>query len=97
MQDDLNKDLAELAAEGADRSMTGFEDGVLRGIAERREAARQSRLSSAYRTATVSLALAIGVTAGGLAAANTATQPREVNPFSTAAHLAPSNLLEGRP
>lgn len=97
MQDVLSEDLAGLAAAGPDRSMAGFEDRVMRGIAERGEAVRQSRISSAYRTATVSIALAIGVTAGGLTAATTATQPREVNPFSVSAHLAPSNLLEGRP
>jgi hypothetical protein len=38
---------------------------------------------------------AIGVTTGGMAAASTLTQPPQVSPFSTVAHLAPSTLLEG--
>jgi len=96
MQDDVNERLAGLAASGSDRSMAGFEAGVMRSITERREAARLSRISFAYRAATVSAALAIGVTAGGFAAATAATQPPEVNPFSVSTHLAPSNLLEGR-
>lgn len=95
MRDDVNKLLTGLAASEPDRSLVGFETAVLRDIAVRREAIRISRMTSAYRAATVSVALAIGVTAGGFAAATTAAQPRQVNPFSASTHLAPSNLLEG--
>ena len=47
------------------------------------------------RVASVGVALAIGITTGGMAAATTPSQPRQVSPFSAVAHLAPSTLLEG--
>jgi hypothetical protein len=95
MRDDMDHLLARLAARGPGGSLDGFEEDVLRGIARRREDMRTSRAMSSYRIVSVGLALAIGVTAGGMAAATTATQSRQVSPFSTAAHLAPSTLLEG--
>ena len=47
------------------------------------------------RVASVGVALAIGITTGGMAAATTSSQTRQVSPFSAVAHLAPSTLLEG--
>ncbi|MDB5467006.1 MAG: hypothetical protein JWQ46_1768 [Phenylobacterium sp.] len=95
MRDDLDQLMAHLAASGPDRSLEGFEDAVLRGVARRREELRAGKALSPYRAASVGLALAIGVTAGGVAAATTFGPSRPVSPFSTAAHLAPSTLLEG--
>jgi hypothetical protein len=95
MRDDLDEVMARLAAGGVERSLDGFEDAVLRGIAQRREEVRTTQALSSYRVASIGLALAIGVTAGGMAAARTFGQPGQFSPFSTAAHLAPSTLLEG--
>jgi hypothetical protein len=47
------------------------------------------------RAASVGLALAVGVTAGGMAAATTLAEPHRFDTFSSSAHLAPSTLLEG--
>ena len=93
--EDLDLMLGRLAADPADGRLDRLEDAVLQGLARRREAQRSSRLLAPVRAASVGLAVAVGVTAGGLAAATTAAQPRALDTFSTAAHLAPSTLLEG--
>ncbi|WP_293356482.1 hypothetical protein [Phenylobacterium sp.] len=55
-----------------------------------------SRALIPFRAASVGLAMAVGVAAGGIAAATTLTEPHRFDTFSTGAHLAPSTLLEGR-
>ncbi|WP_243625951.1 hypothetical protein [Phenylobacterium hankyongense] len=87
--------MARLAGSEQDRSLAGFEEAVLRGVARRREELRTTSALAPIRIASVGLALAIGVTAGGVGAATTFAQSRQVSPFSAAAHLAPSTLLEG--
>jgi len=98
MRDDLDELLGRLATDGPARSPDGLEEAVLRGVARRREEARTVQaLSQPYRIASVGVALAIGVTAGGMAAVTTSSQARQVSPFSIAANLAPSTLLGGEP
>ena len=95
MQDDIDHLMARLAALGPERSLDGFEQAVLRGVAKQREDIRATHALAPVRVASVGMALAIGVTAGGVAAATSISQPRQLSPFSAAAHLAPSTLLEG--
>lgn len=95
MQDDMDHLMARLAAVGGERSLDGFEQAVLRGVAKQREDIRATRALAPVRVASIGMALAIGVTAGGVAAATSISQPRQLSPFSAAAHLAPSTLLEG--
>lgn len=94
MANDLDQMLARLARDTATASLEGVEDAVLRGIAQRRDALRAARALAPVRAASVSLALALGVAAGGMAAAMTMTEPRHLDTFSSAARLAPSTLLE---
>jgi len=96
MANDLDHMLARLAQQAPDASLDGFEDGVLAGLARRRDELRASRALTPIRAASVGLALMVGVAAGGMAAATTLTQPHRFDTFSTGAHLAPSTLLEGR-
>lgn len=95
MRDEMDHLMARLAAFGPERSLDGFEQAVLRGVAQRREDIRATNALAPIRMASVGMALAIGVTAGGVAAATNVSQPRQLSPFSMAAHLAPSTLLEG--
>ncbi|MBL8772395.1 MAG: hypothetical protein JNK30_13520 [Phenylobacterium sp.] len=96
MANDLDHMLARLAQLTPAASLDGFEEGVLAGLARRREEARASRALTPIRAASVGMALALGVTAGGMAAATTLSEPHRFDTFSTGAHLAPSTLLEGR-
>ena len=95
MSYELDNLLAGLAASGPDRSLTGLDGRVLDAIARRREETRANARLAPLRVASVGLAMAVGVTAGDIAAATTVTQPRQFSTFSAAAHLAPSTLLEG--
>ena len=95
MRDDMDHLMARLAAVGPERSLDGFEQSVLRGVAKQREEIRATHALAPVRVASVGLALAIGVTAGGVAAATSVSQQRQLSAFSAAAHLAPSTLLEG--
>ena len=95
MRDEIDHLLAQFASAGPERSLEGFEQAVLSGISHLREDARTAKALAPARVASVGVALAIGITTGGIAAATTVSQPRQVSPFSAAAHLAPSTLLEG--
>ncbi|MFC3068505.1 hypothetical protein [Phenylobacterium soli] len=95
MSDDLDHLLGRLSA--AEVSIPpGFARTVLAGIATQREESRRSRTLAPVRLASVSFAVAIGLTAGGMAAVTAAAEPRQFSTFSAAPHLAPSTLLEGR-
>ena len=85
----------QLAAQPLDRSLDGLEWDVARGIARRRADLKTGAALVPIRVASVGLALAMGVTAGGLAAASTVSAPQQFSTFSVSAHLAPSTLLEG--
>ena len=95
MRDDLDHLMSRLGAARPERSLDGFEHVVLQGVAKQREDIQAARALTPVRAASIGVALAIGVTTGGIAAASTLTQPPQVSPFSTVAHLAPSTLLEG--
>jgi len=95
MRNDLDHLMSRLAAARPDRPLDGFERVVLQDLAKRREDIQAARALTPVRVASIGMALAIGVTTGGMAAASTLSQPPQVSPFSTAAHLAPSTLLEG--
>ena len=95
MRDDLDHLMSRLADGRSERSLDGFEHAVLQGVAKRREEIQAAQALTPVRVASIGVALAIGVTTGGMAAASTLTQPPQVSPFSTVAHLAPSTLLEG--
>jgi hypothetical protein len=84
-----------LAAQPLDRSLDGLELEISRGIARRRADLKTGAALVPVRVASIGLALAMGVTAGGLAAASTVSTPRQLSTFSISAHLAPSTLLEG--
>lgn len=93
MSHDLDQLLGRLAA--AEVAMPeGLDQAILATIASRREERRLSGLLTPVRVASIGLAVAIGISAGGLAAV--AAQPRQFSTFSPAPHLAPSTLLEGR-
>lgn len=95
MPNELDDLLNRLAHEAPDVSLDGLEDAVLRSVARRRDALRAAWALAPVRVASVGLALAVGVTAGGMAAATTLAQPHRLDTFSSSAHLAPSTLLEG--
>jgi hypothetical protein len=84
-----------LAAQPLDLSLDGLELEVSRGIARRRADLKTSAALIPVRFASVALALAMGVTVGGLVAASTVSTPQQFSTFSVSAHLAPSTLLEG--
>lgn len=95
MTEQLDRLLSQLAAAPTDRNLDGLDLAVAHSIARRRAELQTSRALTPVRVASVGLALAIGVSAGSMVAASAATAPRQSSIFSTAAHLAPSTLLEG--
>jgi hypothetical protein len=95
MTNELDDLLNRLALAPPDAPLDGLEDAVLSGIARRREAQRAARALVPVRAASLGLALAMGVAAGGMAAATTLAAPHRFDTFSSSAHLAPSTLLEG--
>ena len=96
MSERLDELVDRLAASPADRSLDGLEARIGRSIASRRRDARALAALAPVRFASVSLALAMGLTAGGAVAASAALAPQHDGAFSSGAHLATSNLLEGR-
>lgn len=95
MPNELDDLLNRLARETPDASLVGFEEAVLSAVSRRRDALRDARALAPVRAASIGLALAVGVTAGGMAAAATLAEPHRFDTFSSSAHLAPSTLLEG--
>jgi hypothetical protein len=96
MTDRLDHLMAGLAATPTDRALDGFDAEVARGIARHREQARAAASLAPARVASLGLALAIGVTAGGVAAASALSPSKQFNGFAVQPHLAPSTLLDGR-
>lgn len=96
MADQLDKAFARLAGSPQDKDLSGLERAVWAEIDGQRQAATVS-LPRALRWSAVSLALAIGVTTGGAAAALTRAQPAaDMAVFSVHSHLSPSTLLGDR-
>jgi len=96
MTDRLDHLMAGLAAAPTDRALDGFDGEVSQGIARHREQARAAASLAPARLASLGLALAIGVAAGGVTAASALSPPKQFNSFSVHPHLAPSTLLDGR-
>jgi hypothetical protein len=95
MSDDLDSLLARLGAAGADRSLEDLEASVVGSIAQRRAEAATARSLAPVRALAVGFSVALGIAAGGMAAATTAAAPQQFSTFSSEPHLAPSTLLEG--
>lgn len=96
MADDLDRLLARLADVPDAPALAGLEDAVVRDLRRRRQAAAATRALAPVRAASLGLAVALGVAAGGMAAATTLSDPRGFDSFSASARLAPSTLLEGQ-
>ena len=95
MSDNLDKLLARLTASAADRSLVGLGDAVMTTIGRQRAEAVASRSLAPARVFAVCFSVAVGVAAGGMAAATATAEPQQFSTFSSQAHLAPSTLLEG--
>ena len=96
MSERLDGLVARLAGAPTDRVLDDLEAEVSRGILLRRQDAVAVSALAPVRIASIGLALAMGVTAGGAVAAAAMTRPTPYETFSSSAHLAPSTLLEGR-
>ena len=95
MNERLDHLVDRLAASPTDRSLDHLEAQVSRGIAGRQAQARTAAAMAPVRVASIGLALAMGVTVGGVTAASSIGSPRLAGAFG-AADLAPSTLLEGQ-
>jgi hypothetical protein len=95
MSDRLDHLVARLSVAPTDRALDSFEMEITRAIARRREDARATTALAPVRVASIGLALAMGVAAGGAATATAISEARQSNSFSVNADLAPSTLLEG--
>ena len=92
MRPQLDALFCELATQPPDRVLARLEVEVLDRVAQQRDARRLAAALAPVRVAAISLAAAIGLTAGGAAAVATASAPRQFDAFSVAGHLAPSTL-----
>lgn len=95
MSERLDELVAHLAASPTDRSLDGLDAEIGYSIASRRREARTAAALGPVRLASLCLALAMGVTAGGALATAEIVGPHPYATFSSAANLAPSTLLEG--
>lgn len=96
MNERLDHLVDRLAAAPTDRSLEHFEAQVTRGIARRQAQARAAAALAPVRVASIGLALAMGVTVGGVTAASSMGAPRPAGAFGVTADLAPSTLLDGQ-
>ncbi len=94
MSERLDHLLDRLASSATGRSLEDLEADVIRGLARVEADRRTSAAVAPFRILAVGLALAMGVTAGGLAAASTVERPSQAGALSAGVHLAPSTLLE---
>ncbi len=95
MNERLDQLFAGLAGWPTDRDLGDFEVELIRGIRRLRVQNIAAATLAPIRFASVGLALAIGVTVGSVVAMENITAPPPLSPFSVAANLAPSSLLEG--
>ncbi|MBT9470773.1 MAG: hypothetical protein IV099_06270 [Phenylobacterium sp.] len=91
MSERLDHLMERLAAAPADRPLDRLEAEISHGIGLRRAQARTAAALAPVGFASIALALATGVTVGGVTAAIGASS----SAFSASADLAPSTLLEG--
>jgi hypothetical protein len=95
MSPDLDAAFAQLAATPADHGLDLLEAAVGRDIAARRREARTLKAMGPIRMAAFGLALAVGVTAGGMAGVARLHTAQPAGAFAAATQLAPSTLLDG--
>jgi hypothetical protein len=95
MTRDLDDWMAALAAAPTDRSLASLETAVGSEIAARRHQARTLRALAPVQVATIGVALAMGLTAGGAVAITSIRTPPPAGAFAAATQLAPSTLLDG--
>jgi hypothetical protein len=95
MTERLDTLMARLAEAPADHALDHMEADVAGGIARWREDAGARSSLGPVRVASVGLALAMGVIAGGAAATSAVSEPRHFDTFAIQAALAPSTLLDG--
>ena len=95
MSERLDHLLDRLSTADAGFSAPGLEVDVMRGVARAEGDRRTAARLAPFRVGAVGLALVMGVTAGGLAAARTAGGPSQAGALSAASSLAPSTLLAG--
>lgn len=96
MRDPVDEALARLAAQPMDRELDGLEAAVMRAVRHRRREARTAAALAPVGVASVSLALALGIMTGSVAASSMLSQARNAGALSLAVEIAPSTLLEGR-
>ena len=94
MSERLDDLLDRLGASATGRSLDSLEADVMRGLARAEADRRTASALAPLQALAVGLALIMGVTAGGLAAASTVDRPSQGGALSIGAHLAPSSLLE---
>jgi hypothetical protein len=92
MDDRIDRLLQALSTSPTDRSLDRFETDLGRAIAERRAEPRSAYALTPVRLASVGLALAIGIVAGGVIGSLAAPHPPAT--FGLAQDLAPSSLLD---
>lgn len=94
MREDLDLQLGRLAQAGPDARLSRLE-ATLRGrLVMERELVRASALATTLRVASVGLAMIIGFTAGGLAAAQGEQSATGSGLMGQSGDLAPSRLLD---
>lgn len=93
MSDRLDELVGRLAMMPPDRSLDGLELEVGRTMARRRAEARASHALTPIRLASVGLAMAMGVTAGGVAASAAIDTSAQGGGMMAGVELAPSTLL----
>ena len=97
MDQQLDRLLARLKAQEADRRLDQIEPRVWARIAASRGRGAGMAAQLQWRAAAVGLALTFGAAFGGVAAAARPDKAPEMAIFSTHTALAPSTLIEGRP
>ncbi len=95
MSERLDEMVARLAAAPTDRALDNLDVEIARSILLRRREARTTAALAPIRLASVGLALAMGLTAGGALATTALMASPAYGFFSSGGHLAPSTLLEG--
>ena len=96
MSERLDELVARLARAPIDRALDNLDAEIGRTILLHRREARTASALAPVRVASVGLALAMGLTAGGAVAVMAPVASPAFGVFSSAGHLAPSTLLEGR-
>lgn len=95
MSNQLDELFRRLARAPTDRSLDSLEAEIARAIGLHQREVRNAAALTPVRIASIGLALAMGVTVGGVAAAAAVAHPHPAVGATSAIRFAPSNLLEG--